>query len=358
MVSSKKDDNVFRYLKWRGDLKMEQDSFNDIDSFIVSQLTFLELMIDLTKEPVPLKEALKPYSKQKIEKEINLGVMIPKDCLTLGKTLIKCPRYQNLIISDFVKSYNAQRVEQFCALTLHLNEEVMVLAYQGTDDTLIGWEENFDMIKKFPVPAQNSSLNYLQMISEKYPNKKIYLTGHSKGGNLALYSGIFTTDEIKKRIIKVYNLDGPGFELNRIKEENLENIVDKIVNIYPQNSTVGMIFEHYGKTKIVKSNERGLLQHNGFSWLIDSNKFVKSTLLKNSQKFHDDLNNLVLSMNEIERERMTNSFYQFVKTVDLNTLVEAKNVPFRLLKAYSKFRKEDKKFLNKFVRLFIINKML
>ena len=356
MVKSKEDDNVFRYLKWRGDLNFDQDPFNDVDSFIISQLTFLELMISDDNNPKPLKQALAPYSKLKKFDEINLGVMIPKDCLKLGKTLIKINRFHNLIISDFVKTVNAELIEQFCALTIHLNDELMVVAFQGTDDTLIGWEENFDMITKFPIPAQESAKKYIDLMSEKYPNKKIITTGHSKGGNLSVYAGLFTS--YQNRIVQIYNFDGPGFELKNIDMDIIKDNINKVINIYPEHSTVGMIFDHLGKTKIIKSNEKGLLQHNGFSWTIDYNHFSKATLSNNSLKFHDDLNELVQGMSEEERNEFSSSLRRYVEKINVNTLVELSNIPVKPIFAYKEFSKKEKTFINRFIKLFIQNRML
>ena len=58
------------------------------------------------------------------------------------------------------------------------------------------------------VRSQVEAANYLNNIAKKYKNK-IIVGGHSKGGNLAIYASVFCKDKYKKRIIKVYNNDGP-----------------------------------------------------------------------------------------------------------------------------------------------------
>lgn len=356
MIPSKNGDNVFSYIKWRGDLSFTQDLFNTIDGLIISQLTFLEDMIPLTKDPKPLKEAMEPYLKLTKKDKINLGMILPADCIKLGTLISKTNRYGDCLISDYVKEYSETSIEQFCALTYHVNDKLMVIAFQGTDDSLIGWQENFDMVIKFPIPAQERAANYVDEIHNKYPDKRIILVGHSKGGNLSLYAGIYATSN--DYIDKIYNYDGPGFELGDLDLEKLEKVKSKIKNVLPSHSTVGMIFNQYGKIEYVKSNEKGLLQHNGFSWLVSGKKFIKESVNKDCLKFHDELNYLVMNLSEEQREAFCKSFDRYVKACGAKTLLELNQPNPKRINALKEFKKDERKILFKFIGLFISNRML
>ena len=358
MVKSKVDDNIFRYLKWRSDLTFEQDKFNEVDGLIISELTFLELMIDEVKDAKPLKEALAPYLDRNKDKKINLGFMIPEDCLKLAPLLSKSKRFENGIISNFEKIYNEKTVEQFCALTYHVSDELMVVAFQGTDDTLIGWEENFDMISVFPVPAQIAAKSYVDKLHELYPNKDIITVGHSKGGNLSVYSGLYAEQGTKEKIIKIYNYDGPGFEAGDVSDEIINESAQKVINIVPYHASVSMIFNTIGKIKSVKSNERGLLQHNGFSWIVEGKKFVRTPLSNDSINFNKALNEFFIEIDEDTRKELLSAFNDYVESLNTKTLVELSKSGLKAIASYNKLPKRQKQLIMRFIQIFIKHNMV
>ena len=359
MVKSKTGDNIHQYIKWRQDLSFENDKFNEIDGLVISQLTFLELMIEETKEgPKPLKEALKPYLKMDKKQKINLGLIIPKDCLTLANEISKAKRYENGLVSDFEKQYDKEKTEQFCALTYHIDDNKMVIAYQGTDDTIIGWQENLNMMDKYPIAAQNEAVNYLNKMHNSYPYKDIIIVGHSKGGNLAVYSGVYANDDTVSKIIKIYNYDGPGFEKGRLEEEKVEKIKSKVRNILPYHSTVGMIFNQIGKITTVLSNEKGLMQHNGFSWMIENKKFIRRSLSNDSIKFNNDLNEFLRSLNDDERKSLLESFAVYLSYLPYKTLVELSHSGFAAVMNINKIPKKERQIIGKFIRIFIKDNMI
>lgn len=355
MIKSKIDDNILKYITWRGDLSFSQDAFNEIDGLIISMLTFLELMGNhLENGPIKLKDAVVDYTKGD---KINLGFMIPKDCINLAESISKSKRFGNLLVSNFQKNYNDKVIEQFAGMTVHINDDLMVIAYQGTDDSLIGWQENFNMVLSYPVPAQSRALKYLEEEHLKYPNKKIITVGHSKGGNLSVYAGINCLEDTYKMIETIYSYDGPGIPQEFLKDDLSKN-TGKVITILPQKSTVGMIFEQIGKTIVVKSNEKGILQHNGFSWIVTGNKFKRSTLLKNSHKFHDDLNNFINSLSKEEIQDCLDAFGNYIKNLKSTTLVEVTSDIGGSILGLKAFNRKQRKIFIKFIHLFFMNKMI
>lgn len=333
--------SVFAYLKWRGDLSFEQDPFNEVDGFILSQITFLDFTGIVKEESILLNDALKEYFEKNPREKIKLGLIIPKGIIDLYLLILKTKRYEKIKISDYVEKYDRKRKEQFAALTFHLNN-ILVVAYKGTDDTLVGWEEDFNMIISFPIAAQVSASNYINQIYKKYQHHKYVLVGHSKGGNLAMYAAMYATDDILKNIHLVYNYDGPGFEDIDLDLVLYEKVKNKIRTIIPEHSTIGVIFKQLGKVKAVKSEVKGIFQHDGLSWHVEKNKFVKTTLSKDSINFSKELNEMVASLSEEQRQSFCNSLEKYIELTGVKTLLEYKTSKKKITNALKAFTKEDR----------------
>ena len=144
----------------------------------------------------------------------------------------------------------------------------MYISFMGTDMTIYGWKEDFNMAFMENVPCQILGKKYLEDISKKYHNKKIRIGGHSKGGNVAVYSAITSSEKVKKRIVKVYNYDGPGFNKNIIDKYETDDILEKIETYIPQDSIIGRLLNHKEKKTIIQSIEKGILQHDIYSWQV------------------------------------------------------------------------------------------
>lgn len=343
---------IYQYLKWRGDLTFEQDAFNEIDAFIFTQLSYYDFSGLVYNDKVELKTVLKKFYEHN-KQGYKLGLILPEHIGEVGKILIKTKRYEHVCVSHFIDKYDKFKKEQFTGLTFHLNDEKIIITYRGTDDTLIGWEENFNMIVSFPVQAQLSAKEYMNMITQSYPNAYYYLCGHSKGGNLAMYAGIYSTPAVQSKIAKIYNFDGPGFEIDDIEFEKYLPIKNKIRTIIPTNSIIGMIFQPLGIVKPVKSSVKPVFQHDGFMWEIDANCFSRGTLSKNSVKFSQELNALVSSMKESDRMSFCNSLEKYIDSLGIKTLTELLSLKTKPIGALKVFTKQDREIFFKFVKILV-----
>lgn len=352
------DDNIFLYLKWRGDLSFEQDKFNEIDAFIFTQLIYYNFTDIVKDEKILLKEALKKFYEINNSRKFTLGLIFPNHMVELGKTIIKCKRYEEVYVSDFVDIYDKEKKEQFSAITFHLDDKRKVISYKGTDDTLIGWEEDLNMIISFPIASQISALNYLCTVFDKYIDSSYDIVGHSKGGNLAMYAAMYANDEIKKQINKIFNFDGPGFETCDIDVVLYSKIKNKIRTILPSKSVIGMIFNQLGTVKAVKSNFKTLFQHDGFTWEVDGNKFARSTLSKSSTDFSKDLNVLVSTMDEEARKRFCESVEKYIDSLGIKTLSELPTLKTKPISSLKVFTKNDRTVFLEFVKILIKDKVI
>lgn len=183
-------------------------------------------------------------------------------------------RFCDVLIHDYRHDINADVQKQFTAVTFSLNTDVGyidVIAFQGTDDTLTGWKEDFNMMFERHLPAQQLAVKYLEEIASLSDNKLV-LVGHSKGGNLAVYAAMKSSRWTKKRIAAVYDYDGPGFLPNTFTALEKVGVAGKIIKVVPENAFFGMLLDSDPyKRLIVRSDGRSIFQHDPLTWLIDDN---------------------------------------------------------------------------------------
>ena len=230
--------NVCDYIKWRGDLELKDFEFNEIDNLILTRLAYFpfEMLINKWEEIsiTELSQRFKKADKTKIK------VLWPEDN-KLIPLLGNSERFGKIIATNFVNKINREQEKQFSAITLLLPDNTIFVSYRGTDDTLIGWKEDFNMSFKSHVASQLDAVEYLNNVASKYENK-IRVGGHSKGGNLAVYASIFAKSDVKNRIINIYNND-EFLESIKISFKNEDissskNDVNNVVNNTTNNNTV------------------------------------------------------------------------------------------------------------------------
>lgn len=350
-MTNKIESGTYQYLKWRGDLSFEQDKFNEVDAFVLTQIAYYDFNKIIGKEPIKLKDALKIFYESSANRKIKLGLILPDDIAEMGKLVLKVKRYENVYLSDYVDKYDNKIKEQFCALCFHLSENYKVVIFKGTDDTLIGWQEDFNMMVSFPIPAQTSALEYTHKLANKYKDATFTYAGHSKGGNLSMYSAIYLPEDIQNRIHLVYNFDGPGFESNNIDVELYSKVKSKIKTILPTHSIIGMIFNQIGVIKTVKSSAKAERQHDGLTWCVEGNRFVRSTLSKNSIEFSKDLNNLVGKLSMEERKSLSESVDKYIVSLDVKTLIEIPSVKMKPVQNLKMFSKKERTIFLEFVKI-------
>ena len=246
---------------------------DDVDSLIFSQLCYMHIgLVAPSPEDGRRPAAIKELFKTELFDGILDEVRDPESNRKLLTALCASPRYRDVKMAYFVDSIDREREKQFCAVTFFLPGGEIYIAFRGTDATIVGWKEDFNMIIEQTVPSQRSALTYLEKVAG-LTRRPIYIGGHSKGGNLALYSAVMAPDDIRKRIICVYNHDGPGLVRNILKTGNYARIKDRIKTTLPQKSLIGIIFNN-GEYQTVKSDRLGIMQHDPFSWEIKDGNFV------------------------------------------------------------------------------------
>ena len=233
---------VFDYVRWRGDLSFAESRWNEIDSVIAALISYAnfgenELTFQngqgLRLGSLASSDLLDRYPQDGIAD----GAEVRSRFL---REMAESRRFQDIIIPDQVNDVDPARNIQFSAITMEVPDTGTVVAFRGTDTSLVGWKEDFMLCYMTPVPAQTAALAYLEQAAARTTGP-IFLAGHSKGGNLALYSAAHTSPEIRDRIREIYSFDGPGLDDETVASENYRSIEPLIRSFVPTGSMIGML---------------------------------------------------------------------------------------------------------------------
>ncbi|MBO5373868.1 MAG: DUF2974 domain-containing protein, partial [Clostridia bacterium] len=261
---------------------------------------------------------------------------------------VKVWGYENQICLDVEK--------QFSAICFSCDNKITYIVYRGTDDTIIGWKEDLNMALFTPIPSQREGIRFLGEASKRTKDDLI-VVGHSKGGNIAVYSALNASTTIKKRIQSVYSYDGPGFREDYIEPFKSSPITSKIKTVLPSKSMIGRIFDIIGECEIVKSSDKGLQQHDAFTWQVLGGKFVNADSFEApSDNFHELLKTWVSKLTPMERRDFVESFYKILTSSDAETLTDITSKKFKFLIALIKTQGSDKKIVFDAIRKLIKEK--
>ncbi len=320
-------ENIVDYLKSIKDLLFEEKPFNELDALVLSRLSYIDFRSILKSTKYWSKKKLTDVINEIfIEKEKSNYRFRLKEDMQLLDVLRSSLRYRECYIKSYVYDTVIEEVKQFSAVTF-INEEpkqkFMFIAFKGTDGTVTGRKEDFNMAYLETVPAQIEAAKYLKKITRFSSYKTIYVGGHSKGGNLAVYAASQTRKNIQNNIKEIYSFDGPGFKDDFLETEGFINIHEKISLFAPQSSIIGRLLSRNYKTYIVQSKKKLLYQHNIYNWKIENNDFVKLdkfTFLSNKidKVLKDSLSKTTIE----ERKAIVDELFDIVKDLSKDDVID------------------------------------
>lgn len=313
--------NVFDYFEWRGDITIDKDGFNDVDAVILSRLSYLPFD-GIVPRGVHNKILFTTAAQRFFENDEALKNTLWKGDETLMKSVSSNKRYKNMKFSGFVNIVDKEEQMQFAVIIIQIAKDRYYISFRGTDNTVVGWKEDCNMYYMFPLPSQKKAVEYLENVAKEL-NGTFILGGHSKGGNLAVYAAAFCSPSIQQRIEAVYNHDGPGFSHKAIETEGYQAIKDKIHTFVPQSSIFGMMFEHEETYTIIKSNQKGFLQHDIYSWEVKRNHLVHLNTMTGTSAFFDHtITQFVEKLSIEQREEFIEGIFSLLENTEDKTFNE------------------------------------
>lgn len=306
--------------------------FGPVDSLILSWAAYIRWPQSL--ERVRRFEGMRFGELFRAEnfKEMFAGMWNEPDSRRLFTAMAASPRFRNMYVLGYSEQFDAKTEKQFSGVCFRLLPDLCYVAFRGTDSTLVGWKEDFNMAFQYPVPSQLAAAAYLTEAAGHCLGR-LLVGGHSKGGNLAVYSAANCDPVIEARIEGVYSHDGPGFLGEVLNSPEFKAISPKIHKTLPQSSLIGMLLEQQENYRIIQSDRLSLWQHDPFSWVVEGNDFHTIEHLTANARFWDQtLNEWILSLTQAQRERFVDALYGLLETNDIDTLAElrsgwTKNVP-------------------------------
>ncbi|MBQ5777271.1 MAG: DUF2974 domain-containing protein, partial [Oscillospiraceae bacterium] len=241
--------DCFDYLEWRGDIPFAVSGINEIDGMILSRFAYSPFELVASGGKMTIGEA----SEKLLEIEDLERYLVSKRDKELLSALPGADRFSDLVFFGYENIMDKESETQFSAVTVKLSPGLYYVAFRGTDDTFVGWKENFNMSFTFPVPAQALAVQYLEKIARRV-HGKIICGGHSKGGNLAVYAAAFCKKSVQNRIAAVENFDGPGFDARVLSDPGYVAIRERVRTFVPKSSVVGMLLSHEEEYTIVDSS--------------------------------------------------------------------------------------------------------
>ena len=261
--------NILDYIRERGDLSFKADPFNEVDNLVFAQMIYAGFEKYLGDgQRMTIGELGKAYFDD-FGEDRDISRIFNKDGVMTLKEAYKSPRYKDLPVYNFVSRLDKETTEQFTAVMVDLPDRTTVVCFKGTDEHMIGWKEDCFLSYK-DIVGQTYAVNYINQHCSIFRQYRIL--GHSKGGNLALYSALRCNPLLRMRIKDIYSDDGPGLRPGSFKEKEFDRIKDRYHLIVPEKDGVGTIYEMAKRKTIARIDTRNIIEaHSMMRWQIKAN---------------------------------------------------------------------------------------
>ncbi|MBR4719905.1 MAG: DUF2974 domain-containing protein [Lachnospiraceae bacterium] len=339
--------NITDYIIEYGNKTLDELPFNEVDSLVLSQFSYLKFdkLLETAGHSLTVGELKdnpeyeKLYADARFE-GVNRG---------LYEAMAASRRFSGIRLHEYVNIVDPKWEIQFSAVTCVFENGFVYVAYRGTDETLTGWKEDFNMAFITPVPAQTKAVQYLNTIAGSIRGD-ITVGGHSKGGNLAVYAAMKCLPDVRDRISLVYSHDGPGFAEGVLDGDDFKMIKDRIRKSVPRSSVVGMVLQTQENYEVIKCRSFGLLQHDPFNWIIDGTEFKKADNIHRYTYVKDaSVNRWVSNMDHKKRQEFVELLFEIINGSGASDLNDFASNPIEMgrgmLNAVEKMNEEDRKIL-------------
>lgn len=333
---------VRTYAHYFKNITFDVSPFNDIDNIVFCSLIYLDWQ-NIAEESITLEKAAKKY--------FSTHTHMKKTAFTFWKSqellkeIYQSKRYKNVILSNYKKIVDDKG--QFGAIKFNF-KDIAFIAYEGTDDTIVGWKEDFEMCYKFPVSSQKLAIEYINNVIE-WKDKKVVVGGHSKGGNLAMTASMYAKPHIKHKIIKVYNNDGPGFRKAEFESKEFKKMKEKLTMFIPKHCVVGFLLRNPDTYTVVDSESFGIFQHDEGNWRCYGPFFIETELDSESKKLDKKITKWLDEHNDEERKKFVETLFDILKRSEIYLFSELRQLKLscllRLIKASQTLDKDTKDLL-------------
>ncbi len=338
--------NIVDYLAWRGDISLEVSPWNELDGLLMAVLSYLNFHGVQDHRGWTLEEA------KRIDLLIGDGGASFEGRKKVFEAMADSARFSGCRMHHFIARTDEELSMQFSAECLDLPDGTMCVAFRGTDNTLVGWREDFNMAYQTQVPAQAAAAYYLTKAA-KETDGKIRLVGHSKGGNLAVYAASKATKKVQDQIESIWSYDGPGMNMEMARSKGFQRIQPKIHSYIPQTSIIGLLMEYYEPYTVVRSTAKGLEQHDPLTWQVYGRRFEEMPGVdRTACVVRDTLHEMLTNSTPEQRAAFVDALFRMADNTNATKMSDILNEKFRSFRKMYGGRKDlDPETRRTFTRL-------
>lgn len=343
--------NLIDYLEKVKELTFNQEPLNILDKVCINEIGYLTYEKWLTASELQKTINLHDYAEGK-DLNPDYSFMVTKERVKLAEAMVRSRRFDGLNLSDYRSVLDKEVEKQFAVMIFSLPElDYQQIVFRGTDDSVIGWKEDFQLTYSREISAHRSALAFL---SEYLPNLSGHLTvsGHSKGGNLALYSAVQSSPALREQIAELLLLDSPGLMKSLLEKPSYQELKAKMTVIRPQDSVVGVMLYWDMPAQLVAAEGIGFAQHNALTWEVDlaTNDFVhEEQPTELSQRLEETFQKWIETLPNQQLKQVFDLFFDTILDSGIESLddIGIKTLPKlgQLLQEFGNLTNQQKKVL-------------
>ena len=309
LTKDRDEKNLFGYLA-REFETLDERSLGEVDSLVLACLSYYRWPGEEVRGPEGL--SVRELFRAECFEDMTRGFWDPEGLVGLLTVAAASPRFRDVRVCEYVDDFDESVEKQFSACTLRLPTGGAYLSFRGTDNTVVGWKEDFNMAFETGVPSQLAAVSYLERVAPTVEGP-LYLGGHSKGGNLAVYATARCLEVVAGRIERAFSHDGPGFTEEALSDARWLKRAYLVSKTVPRSSVIGMLFERQEDYAVVASSTSGLMQHDPFSWVVEGADFSYEEEIGRGASFVDKtLNEWIASMSHEERAGFVDTLFSVI----------------------------------------------
>ncbi len=288
--------NIIDYVRTQGAQSLQDLEFSKEDALVLAEFCYLKferILDEMSDRPVSLQK----IRNSEFYESMFTNFSHEKEKRALLEAMSESVRFKNLKVCMYINRIDVKDEMQFCALTFLLPNGETYIGFRGTDETIVGWQEDINMALERPIRGQKLSAKYVNDVAMKISGQ-FMIGGHSKGGNLAMYSAMNCSKVVQRRIKAIYSFDGPGFRKEFLEKYGFDNIREKLVSVIPKSSYVGLLLSTDENSIVVASKSVGVRQHNPYNWVVADAKLEETRLSEQHLLLLDTFNEWMCGLDE------------------------------------------------------------
>ena len=325
---------IFDYLEWRGDVPFSADPFQEVDNLVLAELVYTDFsgIVPSDGTEITIQDAFDTYFSTHSREELLADKSFYSKCPLLMEEMVKGGRFGEMKLCRYIDEIDVSREAQISAVTFRLSDGTAYVAFRGTDGTLVGWKEDFNLSYQSETEGQRRAIQYLNIVGKEL-NCPLQVGGHSKGGNLAVYASALCDPAVQEKIVTDYSNDGPGFRQEFANSEAYQHLLPKIVSIIPDTSIIGLLLSSKSTHQVVKSSANGILQHDGLTWQVHRNRFVEAPLSPTGELIHKTMGAWLEQMDDETRQSFIDTVFFPIEATGMETFGEISDQKWKSVEA-------------------------